>query len=81
VLGYWLFQWGWTAYRQVRGSLKGFDYLASGLGFLAVAMLVSLAKAGMLRRWLGGVWPYSRRMQPATVEAAPPADQEGTVVE
>jgi hypothetical protein len=82
LLGYWLFTWGWTAYQYVRTSLKGFDYLASGMACFAIAVLVSLAKAGVLRRWLGERWPWSRRLRPATVEAAiPPADEEGTVIE
>jgi hypothetical protein len=82
LLGYWLFTWGWTAYQYVRTSLKGFDYLASGMAFFAVAVLVSLAKAGVLRRWLGERWPWSRRLQPAGVEAASPvADADGTFVE
>ena len=69
LLGYWLFTWGWTAYQYVRTSLKGFDYLASGMACFAIAVLVSLAKAGVLRRWLGERWPWSRRLQPAVVEA------------
>ena len=71
LLGYWLFTWGWTAYQYVRTSLKGFDYLASGLSCFAIAILVSLGKAGVLSRWFGTRWPWSRRLRLAVVEASP----------
>jgi hypothetical protein len=61
LLGYWLFTWGWTAYQHVRTSLKGFDYLAAGMSCFAIAVLVSLGKAGVLGRWLGSRWPWSKR--------------------
>jgi hypothetical protein len=75
ILGYWLFKYAWTLYRSTRSSLAGFDYLASGLGFFAVAVLVSLAKCGRLTQWLERRFrpmPW-RRPIPALVPAEPPS--------
>jgi hypothetical protein len=64
ILGYWVFKFGWTAYRAVRTSFKGLDYIVSGLGFFMVALLVSLGKAGVITRWIESRWgpqPWLRR--------------------
>jgi hypothetical protein len=63
VLGCWLFVWGWTAYHSIRGLLKGFDYIVSGFSFFAIAVCVSLGKAGVLGRWLGPRWWWPKRRQ------------------
>ena len=43
---------GWRGYAGLRGRVPGLDYLAAGLALLPLAVLVSLAKAGVLGRWL-----------------------------
>jgi hypothetical protein len=39
-------------YRLLRGSVAGLDHIAVSLALFAVAVLVSLGKAGILSRWL-----------------------------
>ncbi|MBX9622900.1 MAG: hypothetical protein K2X82_03715 [Gemmataceae bacterium] len=43
---------GWRGYVALRAEVPGLDYLAAGLGLLPLAVLVSLAKAGVLGRVL-----------------------------
>ncbi len=56
LLGYWVLLFGWTAYRTLRLKIQGFDQIVCGLGFFAVAVLVSLGKAGVLTRWIESRW-------------------------
>ncbi|MBX9582029.1 MAG: hypothetical protein K2X87_17125 [Gemmataceae bacterium] len=42
---------GWRGYVALRAKVPGLDYLVAGLVLLPVALLVSLAKAGVLGRW------------------------------
>jgi hypothetical protein len=46
----WLGAVGWEGYWSLRQVVQGLDYLAASLGLFAVAVLVSLAKAGVLTR-------------------------------
>ncbi len=43
---------GWRGYRRLRRTMPGLAYVAWGLFFFLVAMLISLTKAGLLQRWL-----------------------------
>jgi hypothetical protein len=43
---------GWRGYRVLREEVAGLDYLALSLVLLPVAVLVSLGRAGVLRRWV-----------------------------
>ncbi len=86
VLGYWVFKFGWVLYRSVRGMVRGFDYLVSGLAFFVVAVLVSLSKSGILSpsiesnwlpTWLRRFFPPMPAVAdgPTAVPSAPPPDQ------
>jgi hypothetical protein len=44
---------GWRGYVALRSQVPGLDYLVAGLALLPAAVLVSLAKAGVLGRWAG----------------------------
>jgi hypothetical protein len=48
----WLTLGGWRVYRHLRHSIPGLHYLAWGVFFFVVAMLISLMKAGLAQRWL-----------------------------
>ena len=48
----WAIGWGWQIYRALRSLVVGMDYLVLSLCVFAVAILVSLGKAGILSRWL-----------------------------
>jgi hypothetical protein len=48
----WLTATSWRGYRSLRQVVAGLDYLAMGLALLALALFVSLAKSGLLMRWL-----------------------------
>jgi hypothetical protein len=72
ILGYWLFTFGWSGYRKIRGLLKGFDYIMSGIGFFVLAVLVSLAKAGTLKRWFQSRWTLPSWLRPALVVQSVP---------
>lgn len=50
VLGSWLTVLGVRGYRALRQFVVGLDYLAWSFALFAVAMLVSLAKSGILKR-------------------------------
>jgi hypothetical protein len=52
VLACWLTAIGWRGYRGLRQVVVGLDYLALSLTLFAVAVLISLGKAGMLSRRL-----------------------------
>jgi hypothetical protein len=45
----WLASQSWVGYLMLRQAVRGLDYLAGSLLFLALAVFVSLAKAGALR--------------------------------
>jgi hypothetical protein len=51
VFACWAGTFGWQAYHGLRRAMAGLDYLLAGLALFAVAMLISLAKAGLLPRW------------------------------
>jgi hypothetical protein len=53
----WLAVIVWRGYLQLRLEVAGLDYLAGGLLCFAVAVLVSLAKAGLTGRWLASIVP------------------------
>jgi hypothetical protein len=48
----WSLASGWQVYRVCRQLVVGLDYLAVSLLVFMLAILVSLGKAGLLRRWL-----------------------------
>ena len=48
----WLTGAAWRLYLLLRAEVAGLDYLLVSLVLLPVAMLVSLAKAGVLTRWM-----------------------------
>ena len=52
ILTGWLALAGWQGYRHLRRTLPGLHYIAWGLFFFLVAMLISLTKAGLAQRWL-----------------------------
>ena len=52
ILTGWLALAGWQGYRHLRRTLPGLHYIAWGLFFFLVAMLISLTKAGLPQRWL-----------------------------
>jgi hypothetical protein len=54
VAACWLAAAGGRGYRSLRQAVVGLDYLAVSLGLFALAVLVSLAKSGLLRRWVAG---------------------------
>lgn len=48
----WLGTSGWDGYRWVRRGIQGLDYIVGSLAAFVLAVVVSLAKAGLLfRRW------------------------------
>ena len=49
----WCGVYGTEGYREARLYLPGLDQLAIGLFFFGCAALISLAKAGVLQRWIG----------------------------
>ncbi len=48
----WLAGFGWRGYVALREVVSGLDHIALSLALFAVAVLVSLGKAGVLSRWL-----------------------------
>jgi hypothetical protein len=48
----WSLASGWQVYRVCRQLVVGLDYLVVSLLVFMLAILVSLGKAGLLRRWL-----------------------------
>ena len=42
-----------TGYQKLRELIEGLDQIVLGVLFLVVALLISLGKAGLFRRWLG----------------------------
>lgn len=53
VLMCWLGVFGWWGYRALRQVVVGLDHIALSLALFAVALLISLGKAGLLSRWFG----------------------------
>jgi hypothetical protein len=53
VLVLWLTMAGWKVYVALRAIVAGLDHLVVSLALFALAILVSLAKAGRLSPWLG----------------------------
>ena len=51
-LGCWLTVAGWGIYGLMRRHVAGLDHITLGLTSLALAMIISLMKAGALQRWL-----------------------------
>jgi hypothetical protein len=51
----WLSNAGWQGYGALRQILHGLDHITVSLALFAIAVLVSLGKAGKLRHWLE-VW-------------------------
>jgi len=54
VLAFWLMTAGWQGYQFLRQLFLGLDYIAISLGLFGLAVLVSLGKSGLLRRWFAG---------------------------
>jgi hypothetical protein len=52
ILGCWLAALGWWGYVFLRQVVAGLDYLVLSLTLFAVAVLISLGKAGVLSRWV-----------------------------
>lgn len=47
----WVCVSGWGVYAALRARVPGLDFLVVGLALLPLAVLVSLGKSGVLRRW------------------------------
>lgn len=56
VVSCWLVGLGWWCYHALREAVTGLDYIAVSLALFGLAILVSLAKSGLLARFLT-VWP------------------------
>ena len=52
LLGCWLATAGWQGYRFLRQLVLGLDYIVLSLAVFALALAISLGKAGLLARWL-----------------------------
>jgi hypothetical protein len=63
--GCWLGVLVWRSYSGWREVVPGLDYLILGVVLLPVAMLVSLAKGGVLARWVVG-WGAGRTTERST---------------
>lgn len=77
----WLLGVGWRGFTALRQVVAGLNFIGLSLAFFAVAILISLAKAGVLKPWLEPWLPKdSRRHVPAGVAqkvmSAPAADAE-----
>lgn len=55
----WLGVFGLHGYRQARQAMAGLDYILSGLASLLLAMLISLAKTDVGKRWFAA-WQLRR---------------------
>jgi hypothetical protein len=62
VLACWLAGAGWWGYRFLRQLVSGLDYIALSLALFALAVLVSLGKAGALSRGVALGWGEVRRL-------------------
>lgn len=51
ILALWASIHGWRGYARARSTIGGLDHIVWGLVFFVLAALISLAKAGVLRRW------------------------------
>jgi hypothetical protein len=51
ILASWFTSYGWQSYRTVRTWVVGFDYLVLSFLVFALAVLISLAKSGIITRW------------------------------
>lgn len=54
VLTLWLGETGWRGYWWLRRIIVGLDYLSLSFVLFALAVLISMAKSGMISRWLAG---------------------------
>jgi hypothetical protein len=54
VLSLWLSAAGWRGYSSLRRVVAGLDQIALSLVLLALAILISLGKSGVLARWARG---------------------------
>ena len=52
VVGCWLARAGWWGYAAARQFVVGIDHIALSMALFALAVLISLGKAGLLRRWM-----------------------------
>ncbi len=59
--GGWLSVVGRRGYAELRPSVAGLDQISLGLAFFALAALISLAKAGVLARWLITIREWARQ--------------------
>ncbi|HEU5115894.1 MAG TPA: hypothetical protein VFT74_04390, partial [Isosphaeraceae bacterium] len=57
----WLSVVGRHGYAELRPSVAGLDQISLGLAFFALAALISLAKAGVLARWLLSLRNWARQ--------------------
>jgi hypothetical protein len=48
----WLLVAGWERYLILRTRIVGLDWISGGLAFFAIAMVISLGKAGFWSRWI-----------------------------
>lgn len=63
VLVAWLGVFGWSSYSALRDRVTGLDAIVIGLALLAIAQLISLAKAGMLPDWVRLAKPNPRGLR------------------
>jgi hypothetical protein len=78
----WLIGFAWRGFTALRQVVAGLNLIGLSLAFFVVALLISLAKAGALKRWLD---PWLAKMEyrkpaPAgvarNVVSAPPAEED-----
>jgi hypothetical protein len=73
LFGWWLFLFSRTGYRSLRQKVPGLDAIVAGLAFFGVAILVSLAKSGVLKWRFNGRWEWPRWLQPTATPLGDPA--------
>jgi hypothetical protein len=58
IVSWWLGRVAWWSYTGLRTIVVGIDHIALSLALFALAVTISLAKAGLLRRWAAacGAW-------------------------
>jgi hypothetical protein len=70
IMGWWLFHYSRAGYRSLRQKVPGLDAIVAGLAFFGVALLVSLAKAGVLKSLFKGRWEWPSWLQPTATAPA-----------
>jgi hypothetical protein len=74
VVAGWLAGAAWRLYAALRADVAGLDYLLVSLLLLPVAVLVSLAKAGVIERWLERLRDARQERSISRTPSLPPPD-------